>query len=132
MNLLGNEIGHASRGDLEFQEFLGNFIRKDIRVNPLEKEQFILIEKNHVDDTWNHSVSLHIPHVAGMPVTFQIGDVVHTPDSRDGKVLGSIWMPNLVLFENNAPFAGFFVVKVDTGNKISYYIRQQLKGDRFK
>lgn len=123
---MGNEIGQASSEDLEFQKFLENFIKKKIAA----LEHFILVEKNHIDDVirMDH-IFLHTPHIAGIPITFAIGDMVNTPDGKEGKVLGSLWMPNLVLFESNKPFAGYFVVKVDTGDKISYYIRQQLKGE---
>ena len=75
----------------------------------------------------------NLPSIRGFPVTFQEGDKVTLPDSREGIVLGSVWIEDLTLYRyNNEPRIGYFLVKVDFGDHTELLIRNDLKGSRFR
>jgi len=79
------------------------------------------------------AVGHNSPHVSGFPITYKEGDRVKTKDGREGTVLGSDWIDDLVLYRyENESRIGYFLVKIDFDDHIEYHIRNDLSGERFR
>lgn len=104
-----------------------------VRIDPDGEISFDVIDESKRRRVRKGEIGFNSPHVNGVPVTFKEGDRVKTKDGRDGTVLGSDWVGDLVLYRyNDEPRMGYFIVKVDFGDHIEYHIRNDLFGPRFR
>ena len=74
----------------------------------------------------------HWPSIAGIPLTYWEGDEVKTRDGRVGTVLGYSWDHDLVVYINDEPSKGFFIVTVDFETHTEKFLRHDLSGERFR
>lgn len=76
-------------------------------------------------------IPFHSPSVFGTPIVYQKGDMVKTRDGRWGIVTDFQFQDDLILYKENKPSRGFFIVTVDHGGYASQYLRHDLTGKRF-
>jgi len=117
----------VSRSDLEFKKFLLDYVKEKLE-KPALGRKFRLVKKRDIGRVQNQPVLSHIPQVVGVAMSYHIGSKVKTNQGKIGKVLGNIWLENLVLFEKGIPYAGHFAVKVDFGDETKYFLRDDLIG----
>lgn len=70
------------------------------------------------------------PSIAGCPIVYQKGDIVKTRDGRWGVVIDFKFQDNLILYKDDKPSRGFFIVTVDHDGHTSQYLRHDLSGKR--
>jgi hypothetical protein len=75
-------------------------------------------------------IPFHSPAVAGAPIVYQKDDMVKTRDGRRGVVVDYKFQDDLIIFKDNEPSRGFFIVTVDHGGYTSQYLRHDLSGKR--
>jgi hypothetical protein len=71
----------------------------------------------------------HWPHIAGVAICYQEGNLVKTRDGRMGTVLGYEWEHDLITYDKNGwPSKGFFIVTVYFGDHTEKFLRHDLSG----
>jgi len=124
--------GEAKEADPEFQKFLGGYVKEEgphTDALGTRQNRFVKKEKAGRLDK-NHFIAMGYFLGPGCtPITFKPGEFVETRDGRKGKVLGSIFKEDLVVFEEqSSPSAGHWIVKVDFGDQKEYFARADVKG----
>jgi len=125
--------GTASKSDKEFIDFISKYVQEPIEHHdPLRSGDIRLVLPSDLGRTKKQTVDYNRPGYGWGPTTFWVDDEVTTKSGQKGKVLGSIWIHNLVRFEGNLPHTGYYAVKVGFGEHSEYYFVKELEGDRIK
>ena len=130
---MGNFYGEAKEIDPEFQKFLGGYVKEQGPfTTAMGIRQNRLVKKTETDKL-DKNQFLGRGYFLGpscYPITFKPGEFVETRDGRKGKVLGSIFIDDVVFFgkQRRGPSIGHWVVKVDFGDYKEYFVRGDVKG----
>ncbi len=130
---MGDFYGEAKEIDPEFQKFLGGYVTEQgPYTNAIGTRQNRLVKKAETGKLDNNQF-LARGYFLGpscYPITFKPGEFVETRDGRKGKVLGSIFIDDVVFFEEQrrGPSIGHWVVKVDFDDYKEYFVRGDVKG----
>jgi hypothetical protein len=104
-----------------------------VTITPENEIYFDYLEESKRNRIPQGQTGINSASINGFEVTFRESDKVVTPDNRIGTVLGSIWIENLTLYRyNNEPRIGYFLVKVDFEDHTELFLRNDLKGNRFR
>lgn len=130
---MGDFYGEAKEIDPEFQKFLGGYVKEQgPYTHAIGTRQNRLVKKAETGKLDKNQFLGHGYFLGAScyPITFKPGEFVETREGRKGKVLGSIFMDDLVFFEErrSGPSVGHWVVKVDFGDFKEYFVRGDVKG----
>ena len=125
--------GTASKNDREYIDFISRFIQEPVTHHgPFSSGDTRLVLPENLGKIKNQTVDYNRPGYGWGPTTFLVDDVVTTKSGKKGKILGNIWINNLVIFCGNTPCAGYYAVKVGFSNHCKYYFVHELEGDRIQ
>ena len=125
--------GTASENDKEFIDFISRYVQEPvIHHDPLSSGDIRLVLPSDLGKIKNQTVHYKRSGYGWGPTTFWVDDEVTIKSGKKGKVLGNIWVHNLVFFEGKTPHAGYYAVKVGFGDHCEYYFVKELEGDRIR
>ena len=125
--------GTASKSDREYIDFISRYVKESVTSHdPLSSEEVRFTLHENFGKLKNQTIHYNRPGYGWGPTTFWVDDEVTTKLGNKGKVLGNIWVHNLVLFRGNVPCAGYYAVKVGFCNPCKYYFVHELEGDRIQ
>jgi len=125
--------GNASENDKEYINFISPYVTEQVNHHePLSSGEVRLTLPENLGKLENQTVHYNRSGYGWGPTTFWLDDEVKTKDGKKGKVLGNIWVHNLVLFRGNTPCAGYWAVKVGFDNHCKYYFVHELEGENIQ